>query len=231
METCSPITILTQRRQGIRAMTDGIFEAGREAYRKKEFERAVELFESLLRTEAAAGTMNSTAPSREDVLLKLAAAYDELERYEAALTSLKELLELNRDSAQGWNNLAVVCQKLGRIEEARAAFEQAYRLQPENAVILISLGSIALKLSDPSRALEYLKLAIELDPGHPAAHANLSLTFAVFGRLEEAEDELRLAAFYGYEHADTVQDKLDMMKRVRDEILTGKNSGETEDRR
>jgi Flp pilus assembly protein TadD len=137
------------------------------------------------------------------------------------LETLKELLEHNPDSAAGWNNLGIVCRHIDRPDDARAAFERAYKLNPEQADSLVNLGAVCLAQGDPGNALQYLQLAVELLPGHPAVHANLALTYAVFGRLEEAEDSLRLAVLYGFEQAAGIEEKIAALKNVRDRILAG----------
>ncbi|MBE0645037.1 MAG: tetratricopeptide repeat protein [Bacteroidetes bacterium] len=183
-----------------------------EAYENKNFEQAIPLLR-----DAAEETADPAL--RERLLIKCGVALDDLGRHAEALETLKEVLEINGDSAAAWNNLGIVCQHIGKLDEARAAFERAYRLNPEQADPLINLGSVCLRQSDPGNALQYLQLAVELLPGHPAVHANLALTYAVFGRLEEAEDALRLAILYGFEQAPVIEEKINAMKKVREEII------------
>ncbi|MCB2203638.1 tetratricopeptide repeat protein [bacterium] len=185
-----------------------VYEAG-------DYERAAYLLEEAIR--------GSDDPAqRERLRLKLASAQDELQRFPQALAVLKDILEENPSSAAAWNNIGVVCRRIGKLDDARKAFEQAYRLDPENADHLVGLGAICLRLSDPGNALEYLQLATELMPGHPVAHANLALTYAVFGRLEEAEESLRLATLYGFEDAETIQQKIDALKLLRESMAEEK---------
>ena len=120
----------------------------------------------------------------------------------------------------------MVCRRIGKLDDARVAYERAYQLDPENADYLINLGSTCLKLSDPGNALQFLNLAVELVPGHPLAHANLALTFAVFGRLEEAEDALRLAILYGFEQGEVIQKNIDALKKLREDMQTSPASSD-----
>jgi Flp pilus assembly protein TadD len=192
-----------------------------QAYENKEFETAVRLLQAAL-AEA------HTPEDREKVRIKLAAAFDELRRYPEALAALKDVLEENPDSSATWNNIGVVCRRIGKLDDARKAFEKAYRLDPENADHLVGLGAVCLQLSDPGNALEYLQLATELMPGHPFAHANLALTYAVFGRLEEAEDALRLATLYGFTQAEGIQQKIDALKELRAKLAAEKQASPEE---
>jgi Flp pilus assembly protein TadD len=159
--------------------------------------------------------------------VKCAMAQDELGWHTEALATLKEALELNPASTAGWNNLGIVCQHIGKLEEARTAFERAYKLNPAQADPLVNLGAVCLRQGDPGNALQYLQLASELLPGHPAVHANLALTYAVFGRLEEAEDSLRLAVLYGFDQATGIEEKITALKKVRDKIISDAQAPET----
>ena len=183
-----------------------------EAYDNKDFDRAIPLLR-----EAAEETNDPAL--RERLLLKCALAQDERGLHAEALETLKKVLEQNVDSAAAWNNLGIICQHIGKLDEAREAFERAYKLNPEQADPLVNLGSVCLRQSDPGNALQYLQLAVELLPGHPAVHANLALTYAVFGRLEEAEDALRLAILYGFDQAPAIEEKIAAMKKVREDII------------
>ncbi|MBR9976680.1 MAG: tetratricopeptide repeat protein [Bacteroidetes bacterium] len=187
------------------------------AYEQREYEAAVRLLQQ-------AAAESSSADVRERLLLKCALAQDELGKHTEALETLKTVLEQSPESAGAWNNLGLVCLHIGKYDEARAACERAYTLNPELPDALVNLGVVCLRLSDPLNALQYLTLALEHLPGHPAVHANLALTYAVFGRLEEAEDALRLAILYGYEHGDVIGQKLEALKAVREEIV---NAGES----
>ncbi len=191
---------------------NGIRERVIKAYEERDFEETVSLLQAALEE-------NSDTAMREELLFRGAVAFDALGRHTEALAALKELLEINAESARAWNNVGVICMKLDRLDEAQAAFETAYRFDNSKAAPLISLGSLALKRSDPGNALEYLQSATELEPGNPLVHANLSLTLAVFGRLEEAEDELRLAVLYGFEGAEPIRQRIEALKDIREAML------------
>ncbi len=182
------------------------------AYDNKDFNSAIPLLQ-------AAAEAAGDALGREKLLIKCALALDALDRHAEALELLHEILRANPDSAAAWNDLGIVCQHIEKYDEARVAFERAYKLNPEQADPLINLGSVCLRQGDPGNALQYLQLALELLPGHPAVHANLALTYAVFGRLEEAEDALRLAVLYGFDQAETIEQKLAALKKVREELF------------
>ncbi len=157
--------------------------------------------------------------ARVDILFHLANVHDALGHALEALEALRDLLALDSDHPGAWNNLGVICSRIGRLDESRAAFEQAYRLDPSNAAALASLGSVALKQSDVGAAHDYLSLALQVDGTLPVAHANMALVLAVFGRIEEAEESLRLAVLYGFDQAEAVSERIDRLRAHRDRVL------------
>ena len=70
----------------------------------------------------------------------------------------------------------------GRLEEARTAYEQALRLQPENATALNLLGGIAVATNDPTTALDFFARAIRLDPQNVLLHLNEGYAHSMLGR-------------------------------------------------
>jgi Flp pilus assembly protein TadD len=197
-----------------------LVESGHTAFLAGEYERAAGAFEDALKNL-------SESRERFEVLMRLADAREAAGTYDRALAALKEALEIDADSPAAWNNTGIVCRRIGKLDEARSAFERAYRLDPSNPDILVNLGSIALKMSDPGGAKQHLDRALELNPSHPQAHANLSLVLALFGRIEEAEEELRLAVFHGFSSPEPIQDGIDRMKSVRERILSSREEART----
>lgn len=189
---------------------DGL--AGIEAYTRGDHARAAVLFRQALDT--------ATDPAeRLALLIHLSNARDAEGAFTDALDALRLALEIDDGDTAVWNNIGVICLKIGRLAEAREALERAVSLNPSNVAALVSLGSVALKLSDPGNAKAALERALDLAPGHPAAHANMAITLALFGRIEEAEEELRIAALYGFADAEALQSRFDRLKEIRAAII------------
>ncbi|MAT38839.1 MAG: hypothetical protein CL946_04470 [Ectothiorhodospiraceae bacterium] len=148
----------------------------------------------------------------------MASLYEDREDFLAALQSLKQALELRPDAADAWNNLGLLLRKMDRSAEAAEALQRAYRNDPENADYLVNLGSLHLKESDPGTAKTYLDLALQLEPNHAVGHANLALVLAVFGRIEEAEEHIRLATVYGFDSPEPILERIAKMKQIRSSI-------------
>lgn len=97
--------------------------------------------------------------------------YCELGEFDLALADLQEAVELARKSelstvlAYTLNGLGKTLTGLGRYEEAQAAFDESYSLQPKNAWLHFNQGLMAAVRNEPHKAVEFFKRALELtDP-------------------------------------------------------------------
>jgi protein O-GlcNAc transferase len=85
--------------------------------------------------------------------------------------------------------LAMVFQRLGHLDAAIQRYEAIVAIEP-NALILNELGEICLGMGYPSRALDYQKRAIKVDPHDYAIKANYALCLIKAGRIRAGVDLL-----------------------------------------
>lgn len=83
-------------------------------------------------------------------------------------------------------NRGVSLRELGRREEALASYEQALRLDPNNAHAHNNRGNVLRKLGRRKEALASYEQALRLDPNSVHAHSNRGLVLRELGRREEA---------------------------------------------
>ena len=76
-------------------------------------------------------------------------------------------------------------------EGARASFERALEVEPENLSALVALGQITLRRGELSTAVSYTKRAIALAPRSMALHAQLADALIRLGRNREAEETIK----------------------------------------
>lgn len=86
--------------------------------------------------------------------------------------------------AQGWNNLAIVLQEQGVLEESRTCLERCLALTPGFSEAHSNLGNTLKKLGLLTQARAEYETALRLKPDYPEAHANIA---AVLNQLGEAE--------------------------------------------
>jgi tetratricopeptide (TPR) repeat protein len=108
-------------------------------------------------------------------------------RYSEAIPHLEKafLIEKNdRDEARLWTNIGVCLSRLGRMEEALAAFESALSLE-SSADTLSNIADSLIRLGRNAEAIKVLKRAAVLNPGDVMINYALGLAYLEEGRYEE----------------------------------------------
>ena len=105
---------------------------------------------------------------------------------------IKQLL-FSRKTKEEWLTEGNVLNALKKYNEALDAYQQAIRLDPNNAIAYHSMGNAFHKLKRHEEALDAYRQAVRLDPNDAIAYANLGDTFNTLKRYEEALDAYRQA--------------------------------------
>lgn len=89
---------------------------------------------------------------------------------EAAVSDLQRSLELQDNaSPSSWYQLGMAYRQQGQLSSAKAALIRAHELDPRSALPLSLLGSVCLQAAAFPWALQYLNMALEIDPDHVPA--------------------------------------------------------------
>lgn len=110
--------------------------------------------------------------------------------FEASIKASKRAIELNPDIGEAHKALACSYKALKGFDEAREEARKALKLTPNDAEVYIAL---ALLEDDYSKAIEYEKKAVELNPLSSAAHNNLGLIYLTHNELNKAGDAFKKA--------------------------------------
>jgi tetratricopeptide (TPR) repeat protein len=81
-----------------------------------------------------------------------------------AYAMVRRSLELKGNDADYWANAATLAQRLGKPEEAVAAYRKSLRLVPDHAERHMHLGSLLLFMQQAAAAADELKLVLKLNP-------------------------------------------------------------------
>ncbi len=111
-------------------------------------------------------------PESTEILYDLAMSAEKVDRLDIAETSLKKVIALKPEDAQGYNALGyTLVDRTDRVREGLGLIEKAHQLSPEDAFILDSMGWAYYRLGEFDKSVEYLKkaLAKRQDP-EVAAH-------------------------------------------------------------
>jgi len=170
-------------------------------------------------------------PQMERVILK-ALEKRRINRYPDVLTFIRELqallvtqthisirrqantLTLVDKTKEQYLNEGIQLYRLGRYEEALAAFEQALRLDPHFADALFGKGNALYFLKRYEDALLAYEQAIRLDPYNPAFHNNKGSTLYSLGRYREALAAYKQALHIDPHHTSAQQGKKLALRRL-----------------
>ena len=108
-----------------------------------------------------------------------------------AIDYYRQVVSLAPDWVEAHINLGVALHQLGRMEEARAAFDAAVRHDPFNGISRYDLGCVLEELGDTDQSIEQLQIAARLMPGHADARFNLALAYEKRGEPRRARQQWR----------------------------------------
>ena len=106
----------------------------------------------------------------------------------------RQILAADPDTADAWNNLALICYQDGRLGEAAEAVEHALLLRPQIPPYWLMRGNIALARHRGDDAQESFTRAIELAPDFAEAHYRRALGYHRAHHIDAAVADYREAA-------------------------------------
>ena len=119
-----------------------------------------------------------------------------------SVREIRRAIELDPNYSDGYLMLGVWLASAGNIQEAEAALEKAYALDPLNPECVTRLGVVYYYAGDEKKALEHWKRTMALEPYR--THAALSMYYMGKGLYEDAEKEIRELEHLGPGLPDTL---------------------------
>lgn len=101
------------------------------------------------------------------------------------------------------NSLGSALANLGRVDEARAHYEQGLAIKADSAELLNNLASVLLDQGKPAEAMHYLRKTLEVAPRSAMAYYNLGNAFDQLHQPQEAEANYRQALELDPNHAES----------------------------
>jgi tetratricopeptide (TPR) repeat protein len=142
------------------------------------------------------------------------ASFEAAIKADPTLTDLQARVDVIRFRAtQDLLARAKVATDAGRLEDARAAYEQAIAASPDSAFLYRELAAVERRGGETERAAQHFRRALELDPGDARAQAAL-------GELLEEQGDLvaALAMYEAARAADPASVSAEALARVREGV-------------
>jgi tetratricopeptide (TPR) repeat protein len=150
--------------------------------------------------EQVAWSVVNEQPNHADALQLLGLIHHQKGNSADAIDYLNRSLLCNRKNALTWHYLANTLRSQEKWAEAAHAAGEAFALDPNDAVIAYSLGTVLQDLGQHERAVECYQRALVLKPEFAKAANNLAHAFKELGLLDQAiaqfQETLKLCPDY-----------------------------------
>jgi tetratricopeptide (TPR) repeat protein len=153
------------------------------------------VYQAEQKPEAASELMRAyeIAPDDASIALAVGKALGDAGNDERAAPILEHAVELDQKSPAAAYQLALVLQRINRVQEAIGLLNVVVEKEPENTDALVNLGMALSQAHQAADAVPYLQRAIKLDPSNTTAHQNLAAAYLQINRIDDAIPELKAA--------------------------------------
>ncbi len=103
----------------------------------------------------------------------------------------------DRTAARSWATVGNRQLEEGNLATAQKMFERALEAQSNNRMAHAGLGKIALRRKQPRRAVEHLRVAVQIEPRKADNRRLLAQAYMALGRSDKARAHLEKAVAYG----------------------------------
>ena len=157
-------------------MIEDIFKSAVVHHNKKEFSKAKEIYESLLKTN----------PNNFIILQNYATLLAQLKEYKKADDVFKKCLKIKTKDPLLLYNYGKFFHDQKNYKKAIRFYNESFKVEPRSAVPLYNIGNIYLSRNEFEKAIDIFKRAIEINPSNFLAFNNLAIAYKNIGNFNEA---------------------------------------------
>lgn len=123
---------------------------------------------------------------RTDEAQQYFARADSAQQMQASIDQMKETARLNPDRLMVWVELGNALRRAGQLKEAKAAFNRALYLAPQNLALQNNVANLAHDLGRAQEAVQRYQAVLRRDPDLINVWLNLGVVYAQMGRPADA---------------------------------------------
>lgn len=165
----------------------------------------------------------ATDPDIDYIWSNLGTAYSRSGDLIAAEAAYRVSLDLNSSNWSAINNLAVLYQKLGRVDEARRQLAGIERFRLKNPYYRLQLSERAYQEGRYRRAISHLKKAIAMKPGEHEFYFALAKSYYRLGDLDSAQRNFDKARALAASDAERERYRVSLDALLEDKDSEGKS--------
>ena len=147
----------------------------------------------LAEAEALYRQILAVQPNHADSLHLLGVIAGQRDDNATAVQWIGRAIAITPNAAIYHNNLGAFYRRLGKMDEAMAAYRKAVDLQPDYADARYNLANALRDTGQVEQSIGEYREAVRLRPGHAETHNNFGFALMDLGRIEDAAAEYREA--------------------------------------
>ncbi len=114
-------------------------------------------------------------------------------KFEACIEKIHKAIAINNTSAQYFCSLGLAFDRLGNIQQAEEAYQQAEKMRPDVFQVHFDFGCFLKQHQRHGEAINYFKKSIELNQRHIPSYMNIVSTLLSSGKIQQAEVYIKKA--------------------------------------
>jgi tetratricopeptide (TPR) repeat protein len=141
--------------------------------------------QSLVNEEMEEWEKALSVAANERYLVQIGVCYVKLGKYQEAIATFEEAIQVYPNYALSYYNLGVILERMGKRDEAIKQYQAAINKDPYYLAAYMNLSALLVETGNYEETLEVLKSAIQINPNSFEIYYNLAITYYRMGKPKE----------------------------------------------